>query len=159
MIVRKNEDRLRFLKRHVRLFICTLLVVTMTLGVSMVALAADEASGEQTNTNWLPRLVDNADLLSNEEEQSLLAQLDEISERQQCDVVIVTVDSLDGKEVVAYADDFYDYNGYGFGQDRDGVLLLVCMGEREYAISTTGFGIDDLTDYGLVYIEDQFLRV
>ena len=92
MIVRKNEDRLRFLKRHVRLFICTLLVVTMTLGLSMVALAADEASGEQTNTNWLPRLVDNADLLSNEEEQSLLAQLDEISERQQCDVVIVTVE-------------------------------------------------------------------
>ena len=157
MIVRKNEDRLRFLKRHVRLFICTLLVVTMTLGLSMVALAADGASGEQTNTNWLPRLVDNADLLSNEEEQSLLAQLDEISERQQCDVVIVTVDSLDGNEGVAYADDFYDYNGYGFGQDREGVLLLVCMGEREYAISTTGFGIDALTDYGLAYIEDQFL--
>lgn len=157
MIVKKNENRFRFIKGQARLFFCMLLVVAMTLGLSMVTFAAEASTEDATDKNWLPRLVDNADLLSGEEEQNLLAQLDEISERQQCDVVIVTVDSLDGKNVVAYADDFYDYNGYGFGADKDGVLLLVCMGEREYAISTTGFCIDALTDYGLAHIEDQFL--
>ena len=157
IIVKENGKKFRPIKGFAKLFICVLLVATMIMGVSMVAFAADTSSENATNKNWLPRLVDNADLLSDEEEQSLLAQLDEISERQQCDVVIVTADSLEGKDVVAYADDFYDYNGYGFGADKDGVLLLVCMAEREYAISTTGFCIDALTDYGLAQIEDQFL--
>ena len=44
-----------------------------------------------------PRLVDRADLLSELEEEELEARLDEISERQQADVVVVTVNSLDGR--------------------------------------------------------------
>lgn len=59
----------------------------------------------------LPRLADEADLLSSEEETALLENLDEISERQQCDVVVVTVNSLEGKTAEAYADDYFDYNG------------------------------------------------
>ena len=39
-------------------------------------------------------------------------ELDEISEKQQCDVVVVTENSLDGKSAQDYADDFFDYNGY-----------------------------------------------
>ena len=38
-----------------------------------------------------PRLADQEELLTTEEQEELLARLDEISERQQCDVVIVTV--------------------------------------------------------------------
>lgn len=45
-------------------------------------------------TRQLPRLVDRADLLSELEEEELEARLDEISERQQADVVVVTVNSL-----------------------------------------------------------------
>ncbi len=100
----------------------------------------------------LPRLVDMADLLSDGEESSLSAILDEISERQQVDIVVVTVDSMDGETAEVYADDFYDYNGYGFGEDRDGILLLVSMEERDWYISTTGYGITALTDAGREYI-------
>lgn len=105
----------------------------------------------------LPRLVDNADLLSNGEESRVLAALDEISERQEVDIVVVTTDSLDGKSPMAYADDFLDYNGYGFGANHDGILLLVSMEDRDWWISTTGFGITAITDAGLEYISDQFL--
>ena len=105
----------------------------------------------------LPRLVDGADLLDMEEEKDLLEQLDEISERQQCDVAVVTTDSLDGKTPEAYADDFYDYNGYGMGEDNDGMLLLVSMENRKWHISTCGFGIEALTDAGIEYISEQFL--
>ena len=59
----------------------------------------------------LPRLVDNADLLTDREERTLFAKLDEISQRQEADIVVVTVDSLNGKLPMAYADDFYDGNG------------------------------------------------
>lgn len=109
------------------------------------------------DTQSLPRLVDNADLLSNSEEEQLLSELDEISERQQFDVVIVTVDSLEGKSPREYADDFYDYNGYGYGDSHDGALLLVSMEDRDWYVSTIGYGIEAITDYGLELMADEFL--
>lgn len=109
------------------------------------------------SSRLLPRLVDGADLLSDSDEAALLAHLDEISERQQFDVVVVTVDSLDGRSPMEYADDFYDYNGYGFGENHDGAILLISMEERDYWISTTGYGIYALTDAGIDYISEQFV--
>lgn len=94
----------------------------------------------------LPRLVDDADLLSDTEYAALLTQLDEISGRQACDIVIFTVDSLGGKDVTAYADDAFDYNGFGQGADYSGILFLISMSEREWAISTCGSAIDIFTD-------------
>ena len=107
--------------------------------------------------NELTRVVDMADLLDNSEEANLLSMLDEISNRQELDVVVVTVNTLDGKTPMDYADDFYDYNGYGFGENRDGVLLLVSMEDRDWWISTTGYGITVFTDAGKEYISEKFL--
>ena len=105
-------------------------------------------AGEQ-----MPRLIDNVDLLTNSEESSLLATLNEISERQGVDIVVLTVYSLDGKSPRAYADDFYDNSGYAY----DGILLLLSMEFRDWYISTSGYGITALTDAGIDYISDQFL--
>ena len=105
-----------------------------------------------------PRLVDNADLLDEEEEALLLGKLDEVSERQQFDVVIVTASTIDGKSPMAYADDFFDYNGYGKGADRSGALLLVSMEDRDWWISTRGYGITALTDFGIEKIGDDIIR-
>lgn len=105
----------------------------------------------------LPRVVDNAGLLTESEESALLSKLDEISKRQQADVVVVTADTLDGKTPMDYADDFYDYNGYGFGKNYDGVLLLVSMEDRDWWMSTSGYGITAITDAGIEYISDKFL--
>ena len=104
-----------------------------------------------------PRLVDMADLLSDSEEADLSGILDEISERQQVDIVVVTVDSMDGETAMVYADDFYDYNGYGFGDGRDGILLLISMEERDWYISTSGYGITAITDAGREYISEIFV--
>lgn len=103
------------------------------------------------------RLVDDADLLSESEESSLLDLLNEISKRQQVDIVVVTVDSMGGESAMVYADDFYDYNGYGFGDERDGILLLVSMEERDWYISTSGYGITAITDAGREYISEIFV--
>lgn len=108
-------------------------------------------------TGYTSRLVDNADLLNDSEETTLLAKLDEISERQQLDVVVVTVESVGDKTPEAYADDFYDYNGYGFGENHDGILLLVSMENRDWHITTTGYGITVFTDAGIKYLSKQFL--
>ena len=78
----------------------------------------------------LPRLVDDADILTDSEEKELNQQLDTVSEEQECDVIIVTVDSLNGKTVEEYADDYYDDNGYGYGENDSGILFLVAMDDR-----------------------------
>ena len=103
------------------------------------------------------RVVDMAELLSDSEKTALLSKLDEISERQKLDIVVLTVNTLDGKTPRDYADDFYDYNGYGFGENKDGILLLVSMEDRDWWISTTGYGITALTDAGIEYISEKFL--
>lgn len=104
-----------------------------------------------------PRLTDEADLLSDSEEAVLLRQLDEISERQQVDIVVVTLNSLEGMSPRDYADDFYDYHGYGFGEKKDGILFLISMEERDWYISTTGYGITAVTDAGREYMSKQFV--
>lgn len=105
----------------------------------------------------MQRFVDEAGLLTESEGSDLLAQLNEISERQQVDVVVVTVNSLEGATATEYADDFYDMNGYGFGDEGDGILFLISMEERDWAISTSGFGITAFTDAGLEYITDMII--
>jgi uncharacterized protein len=132
------------MKKIVSILLVTVLVFAIS---ASLVLAADRA----------PRLVDDADLLTNGEESRLLSMLDEISERQQLDVIVVTADTLGGKSPAAYADDYFDYNGYGFGANHDGVLLLVSMEDRDWYISTTGYGITAFTDKGIEYMSDRFI--
>ncbi len=48
-----------------------------------------------------------------------------------------------GKDAQRYADDYYDYNGYG----PDGILLLLVMDTREWVISTSGTVMDTMSVY------------
>lgn len=128
--------------------VCTVLLALLLCVTAVTPAFAADA---------LPRLVDEADLLTDSEESALLARLDEISERQQMDIVVVTASTLDGKSPMAYADDFYDYNGYGFGENKDGILLLISMEDRDWWMTTTGYGITAITDAGREYISDRFL--
>ena len=100
-----------------------------------------------------PRLADEAGLLSNAECAAIEKQLDELSTQYGLDVVIVTTDSTGSSTPMEYADDYFDYNDY----TPDGVLLLVSMEERDWWISTAGFGIQAFTDAGIAYIGDQIV--
>ena len=112
-------------------------------------------------------LVDKEHLVSDSQAQTLSARLKEIGSTYRCDVVIVTVPTLGSKTSEEYADDYFDYNGYGYGAtpntngttvDGDGILLLISTEDRDYWISTSGYGIKAFTDYGIqTYLEEQFL--
>lgn len=106
-----------------------------------------------------PRLVDNADILTDSEETTLLSQLNKVSEKNDMDVAVVTEASLEGYTAQDIADDIFDYCGYGIGDNNDGLLLLVSMDEdnREWHISTSGYAITAFTDAGIEYMSEQFL--
>jgi len=106
-----------------------------------------------------PRLTDDADLLTDSEEAHLLERLDSLSGQLEFDIVVVTADNLSGysfydavysdDDIEEFADDYFDANGYGFGENRDGVILAVNMNDRAYHISTSGSGIDAISDYDI----------
>ena len=96
----------------------------------------------------MPMVIDSADLLSDSEEQRLETAAQTLRSTYSMDVVILTVSSLDGTRAQDYADGYYDINGYGFGDNADGILFLLAMEEREWYISTCGAAIYAVTDYG-----------
>ena len=98
-----------------------------------------------------PLLVDDVGFLKSEEASEVETRLETLSDQLDLDVVIVTTKDLQGKSKMDYADDYFDYNGYGEGRqgDRSGVLLLVYQtstGSTERWISTRGYGITAFTD-------------
>lgn len=90
-------------------------------------------------------LIDNADLLSEDEEILLLSEIEEFIYSNGFDVVIHTTPDTDGKAVYEYAEDFYDNGGYS----SDGLIFVISMQERDYYTSTCGSLVDSLPDYAI----------
>lgn len=103
------------------------------------------------------RVVDRAELLSDEEAETLIQKLDEISVRQKLDVTIMTTGDLEGYSVQDYADDMYKYYEFGYGSGKDGLMLLISMEDRDCCITTCGYAITVFTDAGIRYVEDQIV--
>lgn len=116
--------------------------------------AAAESAGEGFTSEY-PRLMDTADLLSDAEEEKLLNVLDEVSERQKLEIAIITTDTLEGSDIVSFADDLYEYCQFGYGANKDGVLLLISIEDAYWYMSTCGYGITAFTDAGIQYIGKQ----
>ena len=116
-----------------------LLTVLLFLSFPVHAIAAEN----------LPMIIDNANILSPDEEIALENQAQQLRQTYEYDIVILTVDSLEGKSAQEFADDFYDEHGYGYDEEGSGLLFLLAMNEREWYISTCGKAIYTFTDYGI----------
>ena len=104
------------------------------------------------------RIFDDAEVLTEDEDNELEDALEELSLRQSFDVTIATIESMESvgaDSMEQFADDLYDYCQYGYGPDMDGVLLLVSVGDRKWHISTCGYGITAFTDAGIQYLGEQ----
>lgn len=96
-------------------------------------------------------VTDDAGILTSKEVYDLREELSILSEKWDCDIVVVTVKDTGNKTITQYADDFFDYNIFS----KDGVLLLVDMNTRDSWISTTGSCIDAFTDKGIEWISND----
>lgn len=137
--------------KKIILSLALLLALLTLLGVS--ASAAD-----------LPLIYDEAELLNDFDEAALKATLESVSSQYDMDVAVVTIDSLEAYGYTGYdapmnfADDYFDYNGFGRGENRDGLVLLLAMESRDWWISTRGRAIRVFTDYGInEYIKNNII--
>ncbi len=87
-----------------------------------------------------PRVVDVADIFTGAEEAAMEARLREIRAELGKDIVVFTDVSAYGLGHAVYSADFYDFNGYGIGDEYEGVCLFVCMdpGDRGFWTCCTG---------------------
>lgn len=124
--------------------------VFLIIGFFTVSVTAAEAGSGKV------LCLDSAYCVKSDEDLAALNdKLNDISARQNCEVVIYTTNTFDGKTPTDYADDYYDASGYGWGKDKSGILFVINPQSRDWAISTCGFGITAFTDAGQEYMVEQ----
>lgn len=97
---------------------------------------------------------DDANLLSQSEVSQLDATLRDISQAYNAEIRVVTIPSMDGGDIDEFLKYLYDESGFGYGENYDGVLLLVCMDPREWRILSNGFAGDAITSDDIEMIGD-----
>ncbi len=91
------------------------------------------------------RIFDDAGLFSPTNIQRLDEKIADMEAGGRWNYYIVTTRDAGGKTARSFADDFYDQNHLGRGEDASGVLLLIDMDNREAYISTGGAAVDYYT--------------
>lgn len=119
-----------------RRFFSILLALVLCLSLAM---AVSAASGETA------LVYDEANLLTASEHAQLQQTLQEVGSQCAAQIIVVTLPSSDGQDVDFLLDYIYDGMNFGYGPNRDGVMLLVCMDPREWRILSNGYAGNAIT--------------
>ncbi|MCR5648852.1 MAG: TPM domain-containing protein [Oscillospiraceae bacterium] len=92
-----------------------------------------------------PRVVDETHMLNDIELGQLEEKAAALSDKLGVDVVILMCGNTYNMSRSEYADAFYNYTGYGFGDDYDGVLLALYEYSGSVMINEYGAGLKHLT--------------
>ena len=142
------------MKKIKGIMICLLICTFLVMG--SMAVWADQTGTVSGQT----RVFDQAGLFSETEIIQLEEKIAQCRKSTKMDVVIVSAYADGERSAEEYADDYYDYGGFGVGKKASGVLLLYYMdgpGQPggECYISTAGTMINMLTDERIESILDD----
>ncbi|MBR1455675.1 MAG: TPM domain-containing protein [Oscillospiraceae bacterium] len=137
-----------------KLLCCLLLALLLCACFAAPAFADGENAG-------LGYITDATGSLTSEEVQTLTQTAAAISQKHECGVYVVLLEDYTeyNRRGIEYcAEELYRYFDLGWGADRDGVMLIMSMKQREYDIAAYGdFGNYAFTDYGKDYLSRSFL--
>lgn len=109
----------------------------------------------------LSYVTDGAGLLTAEEKEALEGDAQQLAEKYGFGVYIITVNDItqeiDAPDMETAAEQLYLTYELGEDQDQSGILLLLSMAERDWALFAFGFGNTAFTDYGKQYLSGHFL--
>ena len=113
------------------------ILLTLLLDVSSLALTFPPLTG---------RVVDQANIIPAETRSAITAKSEELESKSGIQLVVATVNSLEGGDVETYANQLFRTWKLGEAQKNNGVLLLVAPNERRVRIEV-GYGLEGtLTD-------------
>ncbi len=118
--------------------------------------------GDDADTLEASYVFDTCDLLSQEEWEELEMRAKRISERHGCGVYAAFVDDFteygDGGDVYKTTYQLYHASELGMGENRDGIIILLSMDERDYAMFVYGKSAEHaFNKYGQEQLEGYFL--
>lgn len=90
-------------------------------------------------------VLDEADVLSEETEQEIIAENQDLFQETGAQIVVVAVDFLDGEDIDDYAYSLFNIWGIGSQERNNGLLLLLAIGEEDY-YAQAGTGMEDYFD-------------
>ena len=109
------------------------------------------------NNPDLPRVVDNADLFLDIEEQELTKAISLLTSKYGQDILIMTIDQYHNETHDEIIERIWDENGFGVGQYNDGWAIFVCMYDRTWIHNACGYGTTYLS-YDSVNIIDDYME-
>jgi len=113
--------------------------------IALIALCIAMAAPVCAAANDL--VTDGAGLLTNAQLSELNDRASDITEKFECEVSIFIVEDMGMADAYAFATQVYNNNEHGFGQDRSGLMLMLSMADRDYALISFGFGNTTFTDH------------
>ena len=94
------------------------------------------------------KVYDFAKLLTPEQLSEVEANASHFSDQNQVDIIILTTDNTNGKDVVEYMQDFYDEMGLGYNKSHgDTVILTIDLQHREVYVAGFYKGMEYIDDY------------
>lgn len=135
-------------------------MICLLLAALLLACVVPSVFAEQAQLNYV---TDEAELFSETERETLESRAAEISEQYSFGVYIVTLpdyqDYTYASSIARFAVSFYDDYDLGYGDDRDGVMLMLSMEERDYDLDFHGSQANAaFTESGRDAMEERFLR-
>ncbi len=106
-------------------------------------------------------VADYADVILPETESYIVAYNNSLASQTGAQLVVVTVDFLDGVDIEEYSTQLFNEWGIGDAEKNNGMLVLLAVGEQEYW-ATQGSGLSTamtsslLGDYLYNYLETDF---
>ena len=134
--------------------LCILAIVLVLSAIGIIVLA-DYFDPVYLIDDWVIYVSDHG-VLSPQEEDLLNEQIYEVVSKYRIYIQIKVIDSLGGKSAQRYADKYYD--DYLIHQaDGNGILLLIALQDREWAVTTNGETVKVITNNDIDMIMEDVL--
>ena len=141
-------------------------LVLLLLAVLLLSCLSISASAEGSEAT-IANVVDTAGVLTDSEVEDLEEKAENISSTYRCAVYIVIVDDFtrytNSRDIYDLAVQMYDQYRLGWdngnGEERrDSLILLMSMGDRDYALDTNGYlGNRAFNNPGMYKLEDAMM--
>ena len=104
-------------------------------------------------------VIDDYGLFSNEDRNQLEAKAQELAAQYNMGVYLLVVDNMGSQnpssaERTNFATSFYRANNLGLGKGKDGIMLVIAAGSRDYVTIAYGQGSYSFSDEGISAMED-----
>lgn len=139
---------IQFNKKINRVLFLIVFIIIITISNSAYAIVP------KTNEFYVN---DSANLLEADTEEYIINMNKQLEEQTGAQIVVVTVQNLEGKSLEEYATELFREYGIGDKDKNNGVLLLCTLEEREFRIEV-GYGLEGiLTDGKTGRIQDNYI--